>query len=184
VVSLAAPVDAAPSPVALELTTDADPKLFVVVVVVVPVTTEPGNGVGATSGGIVGVTEPIEIVEIVDAIVATGCGVISACGLVAPGADCPVDSEDEATVVVLAVVVLAFALDVGSGEATVDDVDDAVEPALELADVDDDPDELPELEPDDVMPPDTDAAPALPPPPTDDSVEAALPPPAELSARA
>jgi hypothetical protein len=113
VVSLAAPVDAAPSPVALELTTDPDPKLLVTVVVVVPVTT-PGRAVGATSGGIVGATDTIEIVEAVDAIVATGCGVISACGLVAPGALWPVDSvDDDATVVAPVVVVLAFALDVG-----------------------------------------------------------------------
>ncbi len=83
----------------------------------------------------------------------------------------------------LAVAVLAFALDVGSGEATVDDADDAVEPVLEVAAVDDDPDVLPELEPDDVTPPDTVVA-ALPPPPTDDTVDAALEPAAELRASA
>jgi hypothetical protein len=101
VVSDAAPVDAAPEPPPVELTTEPEPRLLVTTVVVVPVTVE----LEVPSGGFVAVAAVT--VTAVDEIVANGCGVARTDG-VAPLAVEPL---------VTFVVVVEFAAAEGDGAA-------------------------------------------------------------------
>ncbi len=137
VVSEAAPVDAAPEPPPDALTTDPEPRLPVMTVVVVPVTVEPAAA--ARGNGELAVT-----VTAVDEIVAKGCGVMTTDGVVAA---LSVVADDELVVIVFAAAdgegaaVAVEPLDSGGDVAApplpeVDELEPELEPELETLEVD------------------------------------------------